>query len=219
MAPIRVLIVDDHQIVREGISALLGNRGDIEILGEAEDGHEAVEKALALNPDVIIMDISLPGQNGVEATLQIKEKRPEIEIIALTMYDNDEYIVRMLKAGASGYVLKKAAASDLLRAIKAVHAGESFLQPTVASRLIGFIQREGDGDRATPLTEREQQVLTMLSRGMTTREIAKDLGLSARTVQVHRASLMSKVGARTMADLMKYAFQKGLIDLQEDNPL
>ena len=216
MDRIRVLLADDHAILRDGIRALLTDHPDIVVIGEAEDGHWAVHLAHELHPDVVLMDIGMPRLNGLEATRQIKHDRPEVAILILTMHDNEEYLRQVLAAGASGYVLKRAAASELVAAIRAVHRGEAALSPAVARMLIEDYLRSEDGRiAATPsdLTPREREVLQLIAEGHTSKQIAELLCLSVKTVQAHRTSLMQKLDLHDRGDLIKYAIQKRIIDV------
>lgn len=217
MSKIRVLICDDHTILREGIRLLLNSQPDIEVVGEAMDGRVAVDQARALKPDVILMDIAMPLLNGLEATKQIHRDNPNVHVLVLTMYESDEYVAQMLEAGASGYVLKKVAGSELANAIRAVYQGEAFLYPSITKRLIeDYLRRVETGqERASldSLTDREREVLQLIAEGHTNKEIADMLSLSIRTVENHRAHVMQKLGIHDRGDLIKYAIQKGIIEL------
>ena len=217
MTKICVLICDDHTILREGIRMLLNSQPDMHVVGEAMDGREAVEKARALKPDVILMDIAMPSLNGLEATKQIRREDPNARVLVLTMYESDEYVAQMLEAGATGYVLKKVAGSELVSAIHAVYQGEAFLYPSITKRLVqDYLRRiETDQERITSdnLTDREREILQLIAEGHTSKEIADLLTLSVRTVQNHRAHIMQKLGIHDRGDLIKYAIQKGIIEL------
>jgi DNA-binding NarL/FixJ family response regulator len=216
MDTIRVLLADDHTVLREGIRALLEDQPDMSVVGEAEDGRMAAHMAAELRPDVVLMDIAMPRLNGLEATRQIKRDHPEVAVLMLTMHDNEEYVRQVLAAGASGYVLKRAAASELVAAIRAVHRGEAVLSPGITRVLIqDLIGRdsavhEAAGDDLTP---REREVLQLIAEGYTSKEIAEMLSLSVKTVQAHRASLMQKLDLHDRGDLIKYAIQKRIIEV------
>ncbi len=215
MGKIKVLVVDDHAIMRDGIRALLDLHDGIQIIGEASEGKEAVEKARELMPDVIIMDIGMPEMDGLEATRRIRKKSPEIRVVILTQHDNKEYVLSAIKAGAAGYVPKRALGSDLVSAILAVHRGDSFLYPSAAVALIeGYLQRadveEGPYDR---LTGREREILKLIAEGHTSREIADLLFISLKTVLNHRAKTMEKLDIHNRTELIKYAMRKGLVSM------
>ncbi|MBI5166450.1 MAG: response regulator transcription factor [candidate division NC10 bacterium] len=213
---IRVLVADDHTIVREGIRALLQARDDIEIIGEAGDGREAVEKVRQLEPDVVLMDISMPGMDGLEATRQIKKENPKVRVLALTMHDNEEYLFQILRMGGSGYILKRATAAELVSAIKAVHRGEAFLYPSMAKTLVeDYLRRVEVGTEKSSydgLTNREREILKLIAEGHTNQEIADILCLSVKTVQAHRSHIMEKLGMHDRSELVKYAIRRGLIE-------
>ena len=214
---IRVLLVDDHTILREGVRALLAGEPEIVVVGEAGDGQEALEKVETLTPDVVLMDMVMPRMNGLEATGHIKRRHPEVKVLILSMYDDDEYVQQVIQAGASGYLLKGTAADDLILAIREVQAGSSFLNPTVAAKLIEDYVRRVRGDHGAesddPLTVREREVLKLIAEGNTNQEIADVLCLSRKTVESHRANIMRKLGLHDVTELVKYAIRKGLIRL------
>lgn len=217
MGRIRILIADDHALLREGLKALLGSFPDVEVIGEASDGREAVEKVAALSPDVVLMDIAMPGLGGLEATLEIRKMTPQSRVLILTQYDNKEYVFRFLKAGAAGYVLKKAAGTELVAAIRAVYEGGSFLHPSVAQDVItGFLSGPPpvDGGAYESLTDREKQVFKLVAEGFTNREIAESLGISVKTAMGHRTNVMQKLGFHNRTELVKYAIQKGVIRVE-----
>jgi two-component system response regulator NreC len=215
---IKVLIVDDHAILREGVHALLAREPDIDVVGEAGDGREAVELVPRLRPDVVIMDIVMPRMNGLEATRLITEKYPDVRVLILSMYDDHEYVVQIIQAGASGYVLKRVVTEDLVRAIHEVHAGESFLYPPIAAKLIGDYLRVTKGENAggavgEALTSREREVLKLIADGNSNQEIAEQLGLSRKTVDSHRANAMRKLDLHDVTEVVKYAIRTGMITL------
>jgi len=215
-AAIRVLLVDDHTILREGVRALLAGEREIVVVGEAGDGREALEKVETLRPDIVLMDMVMPGMNGLEATTLIKELHSEVKVLILSMYDDDEYVQQVIQAGASGYLLKGMAADDLILAIREVHAGSSFLNPAVAAKLIeDYVRRvRGEGDAAGDLlTAREREVLKLIAEGNTNQEIADVLCLSRKTVESHRANIMRKLDLHDVTELVKYALRTGLIRL------
>lgn len=213
MAKIKVLIVDDHAILREGIRALLSLYSDIEVVGEAEDGLQAINLARQLSPDIVLTDIAMPGLGGLEATVEIRKQSPGSRVVILTQHDDTEYIFPILKAGASGYVLKKAVGTELVAAIRAVHRGESFLYPSVATAVIeGYLSKGDDAESSYDrLSDREKQVLKLIAEGNTNKEIADMLSLSVKTVLAHRANLMEKLDIHNRTELVKYAIRKGLV--------
>jgi DNA-binding NarL/FixJ family response regulator len=211
---IRILMVDDHAVLRDGIRALLSLHDDIEVVGEASEGKEAVGKAQELMPDVVIMDIAMPGMDGLEATRRIRKKHPKMKVLVLTQHDNKEYILSVIKAGASGYVPKRALGSELVSAIRAVHEGDSFLYPSAAAALIeDYLQQTKDEDPYDQLTAREREIFKLIAEGHTSREIADMLFLSLRTVQGHRLKIMEKLNLHNRTELIKYAMRKGLVSL------
>ncbi|HSF82106.1 MAG TPA: response regulator transcription factor [Anaerolineales bacterium] len=210
---LKVLIADDHTIVRSGIRLLLDAENDIEVVGEALDGNQALAMTEALQPDVVLMDIAMPGMDGLEATRQIKASWPEIKVLVLTMHRSDEYFFEMLKAGASGYILKGAETSDLINAVRVVGQGEVFLYPTMAKRLVNDYLRhlEHESDSGTSLSQRERQVLQLLVEGFSNKEIAEKLIISPSTVYTHYSNLLNKLGFTSRHELIQYARKRGLM--------
>jgi two-component system response regulator NreC len=216
MDKIRILIADDHTILSAGIRALLEDEPDMIVIGEAEDGRTAVKLACQLLPDVVLMDIAMPLLNGLEATHQIKHDCPQVKVLILTMHDNEEYIRQAFTNGAMGYILKDAAAHELLGAIHAVHRGEAVLSPAITRLVIENYLRWGDLQKENPsngLSPREREVLQLIAEGYTNKEIAEILCISIKTVQAHRMNLMSKLDLHDRADLIKYAIQRKIIDI------
>lgn len=217
--PIRVLIVDDHAVVRAGMRMLLESDPEIAIVGEAENGLEGVKASRELKPDVVVMDVTLPGMNGVEATRQIKKEMPHLAVLALTIHEGPDYFFQMLQAGASGYVPKRAAPEDLLKAIHVVSQGNVFLEPRVAKDLVAdYLNRVHQGteqDSYDGLTEREREVLTLIAEDRTNQDIANRLEIAVKTVERHRENIMNKLNLHTRTELVKYAIRKGLITLNE----
>ena len=217
MDSIRVLLVEDHTIVRKGLRALLEGQSDILVVGEAEDGRQALEQVQQILPDVVLMDIGMPGLNGLEATRQIKHQFPKTKVVVLTMHTNAEYIFNVLQAGASGYLIKQAATEEVISAIRAAYHGESFLSPSISTKVIEeYLRRAGKTELVDPferLTSREREVLQLIAEGRSTQEIAALLYVSGKTVETHRARLMEKLGIYTIAELTQYAIRKGIIKL------
>lgn len=215
MSKIKVVIVDDHIMLREGIKKIINGDPDFEIIGEAGDGKEAVDMVAKLSPDVVLMDISLPSLNGIEATRRIKRDNSKVKVLALTMHDNEEYLSQMLQAGASGYILKRAATSELQEAIKVVSRGESYLYPSAAKHLIGsYLKRVEDGGKSTidGLTGREQEILILIAEGKTNKLIAGHLQLSVKTIEAHRSNIFSKLNISDRVEAVRYAIRRGLIE-------
>ena len=217
MQKIKVLIVDDHAILRDGISALLALAADIEVIGEAENGREAIDRARQLAPDVVLMDIAMPAMDGLEATRRIHKEFPQMKVLTLTQYDDREHLLSLLEAGAEGFISKTAASSELASAIRSVYQGDSFLSPSVAKLLLKHYRqgaRAGRGqDPYDQLTDREREVLKLLAEGHTSREIADTLVISPKTVEGHRTNLMAKLDIHNRTDLVKYALRKGIITI------
>ena len=217
MKKIRVLIVDDHTLVRDGIRSLLTLAADIEVVGEAENGREALERVRQLVPDVVLMDLAMPVMGGLEATRRIRREFPGIKVLAVTQYDDSDYVVPVIEAGARGFVTKMAAFSELASAIQAVYRGDSYLSPSAAGALIEEYQQKtsGDGERDSyqQLTDREREVLKLVVEGHTAREIADMLVISPKTVEWYKNRLMKKLNIHNRTDLIKFAIRKALITL------
>jgi two-component system response regulator NreC len=205
--PIRVALADDHTIVRQGLCALLALEADIEVAGEAGDGREAVELCRRVKPDVVVMDVGMPGLNGVDATRQVIEASPNTRVLILSMHACEEHVRPALRAGASGYVLKGAGMSDLVAAIRAVAVGDAFFSPAVAKLLLRDMQAEGGPE----LTGREREVLQLVGEGKSSPDIARILHLSVKTVEGHRAKIMSRLNIHDVAGLVRYAVRTGLV--------
>jgi two-component system response regulator NreC len=217
MQKIRVLVVDDHTIVRDGICALLGLAGDIEVVGEATNGSEALKIVEELKPDVVLMDVAMPILGGLEATRRISKDFPNTKVLIITQHDDKEYVFPVLEAGASGFISKAGASSELAQGIRAVYKGEAFLSPSVAKLLVENYQNtageHGKQDPYNSLTEREREVLKLLTEGYRTQEIADMLVVTPKTVEGHKTSLMAKLGIHNRIDLVKYALRKGIISI------
>ncbi len=216
MAKIKILVADDHALLREGIKAILSLHDDVDVVGEASDGMDAIQKALKLRPDIVLMDIAMPGLGGLEATVEIKKTAPDIKVLVLSQYDDREYVSRLIKAGVSGYILKHAVGTDLLSSIRAVARGEFYLYSAIASSVIGDYLSKGKGeiqveDPYERLTDREKQVLKLIAEGHTHKEIANMLDISVKTVIAHYTNFQDKLDIRTRAGLIKFAFQRGIV--------
>jgi len=215
MSKIKVLVVDDHAMFRQGIRALLERCEDVEIVGEATEGMEAIEKVLQLAPQVVLMDIAMPVMGGLEATRRIQKESPNTKVLVLTQYEDSEYILSLLRAGAKGYISKTAIASELISAIRTVHQGESYLYPSATTTLIEeYLTRVGgEKNEYERLTDREREILQLVAEGRTNREIADRLFISIKTVLRHRTNVMEKLGFHNRTELIKYAISKGLIEM------
>jgi DNA-binding NarL/FixJ family response regulator len=212
--PIRVLVADDHTIVRTGIRHVLEGEPGYDVVGEASNGSEAFELAVRLAPDVVVLDISMPVESGLQVAARLRTVPSPPRVLILSMHDNAEYVLESVRAGAHGYILKDTAATELRSAIRAVCRGESYFSPPVASRLTAAVRGE-EGARANPvqqLTGREREVLQGVVEGKTNKEIAAELGISFRTVETHRESLMKKLGIRTVAELTRFAISSGMLE-------
>ena len=217
MKKIKVLIVDDHTLVRDGIRALLELVADVEVVGEAVNGRKALEKVEQLMPDVVLMDLAMPIMGGLEATRRIRKRFPGTKVLALTQYDDSDYVIPVIEAGARGFVTKMAAFSELASAIQTVYRGESFLSPSAATALVQEYQQkanvEGEKDPYHQLTDREREVLKLVVEGHTAREIADMLVVSPKTVEWYKTSLMNKLNIHNKTDLIRFAIRKGIIAL------
>jgi DNA-binding NarL/FixJ family response regulator len=213
--PIRVLIADDHAVVAEGLRHLVQAEHDIEVVACVADGREAVQQARDTQPDVVLMDLSMPELNGADATRAILERDPRCRVIVLSMYSQREYVRRALKAGAAGYVVKRSAAKEVVEAIRAVYAGQRYLSPRVADVVLEDYTDEKQDDPLSRLSAREREVLQLLAEGRTGAQIAERLALSQKTVETYRARLVEKLGIRDLAGLVRFAIQKGLVSLDE----
>ncbi|OUQ88561.1 DNA-binding response regulator [Brevibacillus brevis] len=216
---IRVLIADDHAIVRSGLGMLINAQEDMEVVGYAADGKEACEKTWEVRPNVVLMDLSMPpGENGLTATARLKETAPDIQVLVLTMHDDEEYLFRVLQAGAAGYILKSAPDLDLITAIRSVNQGMAYLYPSATKSLIEeFLQMVKNGEEQAKydiLTDREKEVLVLIAKGFSNKEIAERLTVSVKTVESHKAHIMEKLHLRTRPDLVRYAIKKGWLDFE-----
>lgn len=213
MDKIKILLVDDHAVMRDGIRALLAVYDDFEIVGEASEGKEAIDKAQELMPDVIVMDISMPGLEGLEATRRIVKKNQKAKILILTQHNNKEYTLSAIKAGAVGFVPKRALSSELVSAIRAVQHGDSFLYPSAATALIQDYLQQVEEEPLDRLTSREREIFKLIAEGSTSREISEMLFISLKTVLGHRTKIMKKLDLSNRTELIKYAIRKGLINM------
>ncbi len=216
--PIRVLIADDHAILRDGIRSLLERQPDFVVVGEAGNGSEALTQAQALAPDILLMDLAMPEMDGLEATRRLRQLLPDIKVLILTQHDNREYIAPALQAGAVGYVLKRSGSREVVNAIRQVYEQGAFVAPEVAQRLVHTALSESTESTSTPtealphLTDRELQVLRLVVEGLSNKEIARALIISPKTASVHRTNIMSKLGVRNSADLVRYVMQHHLLE-------
>ncbi len=220
MSKITVLIADDHAVLRGGLKALLDTQPDMKVIGEASDGHEAVEKCGEVRPDIVLMDITMPGLTGIEATREIKERYPSVKILVLTMHEDTDYLRQVISAGAEGFIPKKAADTELLAAIRATHQGEHFLHPSMTSALIDEM-RNGTADKSVEekegtdiLSERERAVLQLLALGHTNQQVADKLFLSVKTIESYKSRLKVKLGLNSRVEMIKYAMNTGLLDTE-----
>jgi two-component system, NarL family, response regulator NreC len=208
----RVLIVDDHAVVRAGLRLLLSQQDDLEVVGEAADARQAIFEARALVPDVILLDVVMPGESGIEALPKLKAEAPQAKVLVLSMQDDPRYVREAFAQGADGYVLKEAADAEVVAAIREVAAGGSYVHPTLGARMVAADAKERAAAAADPLSEREREVLRLLALGHTNQEIAGQLYISVRTAETHRAHIMQKLGFATRAELVRHALAHGLLD-------
>ncbi len=216
---IKILLADDHAFVRQGTRELLEQQPDLEVVAEADNGRQAVQLALKERPDVVIMDFAMPELNGIEATRQIKAVAPSVTILVLTAYDSEQYVFAFLEAGAAGYLLKDVSVDELVKAIRAVHAGESMLHPAIARKVINHFshsdQKQSTGDLLEQLTDREVEVLRLAAKGMSNRDISRELHISVRTVQTHLSNVFNKLGVGSRTEAVVLGLRKGLFSLEE----
>lgn len=214
--PIRVVLVDDHGVVLEGLRAYLDVEPDIQVVGDARDGNEAIQRVLELNPDVVVMDLVMPNMDGVEATTRVKELRPDTKVIVLTSFLDDERVVPAIRGGATSYLLKDVAAADLARAIRGAYAGQAQLHPEVARRLMAQVTGARKPEPGADLTEREREVLRLLAQGRSNKEIARELVVSERTVKGHVSNILGKLGLQDRTQAALFAVRHGLGPIEED---
>lgn len=217
MTPVRVLLADDHVLVRAGIRALLEGLEGVVVVAEAGNGGEVLELARKHRPDIVLLDISMPGIGGLEASAQLRQELPEVRVVMLSMHANEEYVLQALRAGAVGYMLKDSATAELELALQAVMQGETYLSPPISKQVVeGYVQRVGaEQPAADHLTPRQRQVLQLIAEGLSTKEIAYRLELSVKTVETHRAQLMERLQIRDIAGLVKYAIRNGLVSSEK----
>jgi DNA-binding NarL/FixJ family response regulator len=214
VSPLRLLLADDHTLVRAGLRSLLETYPDVTIMAETGDGREAVQLAATQRPNIVLMDIAMPGLNGLEATARIVKEHPEVRVVILSMHANDEYVRQALHAGASGYLLKDAATAELELALRAVARGETYLSPAISRRVVEDYLAQGPARNDSPLqllTARQREILQLVAEGKTTKQIAALLEVSVKTVETHRAQLMERLGIRDLAGLVRYALREGLV--------
>jgi DNA-binding NarL/FixJ family response regulator len=213
MRPLRVVLADDHALVRAGLRSLIEQLKDVTVVAEAADGHAALEAAAAHHPDIVLMDITMPGMNGFEAALRLRKEHPQIRIIVLSMHATEEYVLQALRAGASGYLVKDSAPLELALALQAVARGETYLSPPISRQVVdGYMQRAGDtSEPLSVLTGRQREILQLVAEGNSTKDIARKLDLSVKTVETHRAQLMERLDIHDVAGLVRFAVRHGLI--------
>ncbi len=219
MPKIRIVLADDHQIVRQGMRALLNAQSDVEVVGEAADGRELLDLVWKLKPQVVITDIAMPNLNGIEAIRQIRARQPSVQVVVLSMYSNSSYVIRALRSGALGYLLKDDDFSEVLQAIHAACAGRRYLSAQVSEHVLNALlaHEEARPESEDVLTGREREILQLIAEGKTNQQIADALRISIRTVEKHRANFRSKLGLTSQADLVRFAIQQGMVPLDEQN--
>jgi DNA-binding NarL/FixJ family response regulator len=216
MKPIRVVLADDHALVRAGIRALLDRMPDVEVVGEAGEGSEAVAQVAATRPDVLLADVAMPGMGGLEAAERLRREFPDVRVVMLSMHANEEYVLQALRAGASGYLLKDAASVELDLALRAAVADQTYLSPAISRQMIdSYMTRVGGGAAPEPLTPRQREILRLIAEGKSTKEIAFALEISVKTVETHRAQLMDRLDIHDVAGLVKYAIRAGIVPLPQ----
>ena len=209
----RILVADDHEIVRRGLRLVMDREADLEVVAEAADGAEAVERALAGDIHLAILDVSMPRMTGLQAVRELSRRKPELRLLILSMYENEQFLFEALKAGASGYVLKSGADRDIVQACRAAMRGETFLYPSAVSTLVrDFVRRDGDEATFEPLTPREQEILKLIAEAHSSKSIASMLTISIKTVERHRANILEKLGMRDRVELTRYAIRRGLVE-------
>jgi two-component system response regulator NreC len=218
MAKTRILLADDHPVVRHGVRSLLQAEPEFSVIGEASDGIEALQLVERLLPDVLVVDLMIPGLNGLEVTRQVRQRSPQTRIIVLSMHANEPYVLEALKNGAAGYVLKDTSGTDLIQAVRQVIAGQRYLSPPLSERAVdAYMQKSAETtyDPYEALTDREREVLQLAAEGLSNPEIAGRLSISPRTVETHRANLMRKLGLKTQTDLIRYALKRGILPMED----
>jgi DNA-binding NarL/FixJ family response regulator len=211
--PTRILVADDHEIVRRGLKLVMDREADLDVVAEASDGAEAVERALSEDVHLAILDVSMPRMTGLQAVRELARRKPELRVLILSMYENDQFLFEALKAGASGYVLKSGADRDIVEACRAAMRGETFLYPSAVSTLVrDFVQRDDEEGKFDPLTPREQEILKLIAEAHPSKAIASMLTISIKTVERHRANILEKLGMRDRVELTRYAIRRGLVE-------
>lgn len=215
---IRILLADDHKIVRDGLRTLIEKETGMEVIGEAENGRKALKIAQTIRPHIVIMDVTMPDMNGIEAARKIVTEIPGVKVIALSMHSDRRFVLGMLEAGASGYLMKDCAFDELAKAVRSVATGQTYLSPSIADVLVkGYLDKVNEkiSVARSPLTEREREILQLLAEGQSSKEIAAHLGVSVKTVETHRRNMMQKLNMRSVAELTKYAIREGLISVED----